>query len=245
MIGCDFDGTLAPLVAHADLACLPAATKAVLQRLIFLEGVTLAFISGRSLEDLKQRMDLAGALYAGNHGLEMTGPDGSTVLAPGAEQSMPALRGLQAELTPLLAQIPGVWIEDKRLTLSVHYRLADHSRHAEIEHLVRLAAAEALPLIVRPGKRIWEIRPAIDWDKGCALRRFMQQQKVPANATSFIGDDATDCDAFRELSDGWTFLVGNDARSSARATLRDVQDCAALLEWMADVRTAAHLPCPP
>ena len=73
LIGCDFDGTLAPIVAHADDARLPASTLAVLQRLISFPGVTLAFISGRSLADLQQRVNLAGALYAGNHGLEMTG----------------------------------------------------------------------------------------------------------------------------------------------------------------------------
>lgn len=245
LIGSDFDGTLAPLVAQADDALLPAATKAALQRLISLEGVVLAFISGRSLADLQQRVGLAGALYAGNHGLEMTAPDGTAVLAPGAAESVPALRRVQNVLIPFLAQIPGVWIEDKRLTFSVHYRLADHTRHAEIEHLVRLAVADARPLTVRPGKRIWEIRPAIDWDKGTALRGFMHQQQVSAGATAFMGDDATDGDAFRELPDGWTFFVGDDAGPPSRAALRDVQDCAALLEWMADVRTAARVPMPP
>lgn len=238
LIGSDFDGTLAPLVAYADEAQLPAATKAVLKRLIALEGVTVAFISGRSLADLLQRMDLEGALYAGNHGLELAGLDGAAVLAPGAAESMPVLRGVKNVLNPPLAQIPGVWIEDKGLTLSVHYRLADETRHAEVGHLVRLAVAEVPSLTVRRGKCIWEIRPAFNWDKGTALSLFMQQLEVPPSATAFMGDDATDGDAFRELPDGWTFVVGDGAGWTTRATLRDVQDCAALLEWMCDVRAA-------
>jgi trehalose 6-phosphate phosphatase len=242
LIGCDFDGTLAPLVSHADDARLPAATRAVLQRLAALPGVSLAFISGRALLDLQQRIDVVGALYAGNHGLEMTGADGATVLAPGAEEGLPALRRVKSLLAPCTTPMPGVWIEDKGLTLSVHYRLADESLHAEIEQVVRLAVAGTIPVVVRPAKCIWEIRPAIDWDKGAALRQFMQQQHVSANATAYMGDDVTDGDAFRELPDGWTFWVGADAGPTARAMLRDVQDCAALLEWMAEVRAAGHVP---
>lgn len=238
LIGCDFDGTLSPLVPHADDARLPEGTRAVLQRLRSLKGVTLAFISGRSLADLQQRMDVAGALYAGNHGLEMTGAGGAPVLAPGAEDGVHTLRSVQRTLAPLITHMPGVWIEDKRLTLSVHYRLADDSLHEEIEHAVRMAVTDALPLLVRPAKCIWEIRPVIEWDKGTALSQFMHRQQVPASATAYMGDDVTDCDAFRVLPDGWTFFVGEGAGSAARATLRNAQDCAALLGWMADVRAS-------
>lgn len=241
LIGCDFDGTLAPIVAHADDARLPASTLVVLQRLISLPGVTLAFISGRSLADLQQRVGLAGALYAGNHGLEMTGQGGAVTLAPGVLESLPAMREVQNGLTPLLNPIQGAWIEDKGLTLSVHYRLAEHSRHAEIERLVRQAVVDNKNLIVKPAKCIWEIRPVIDWDKGTALRQFMQRQQVPAGATAFLGDDITDGDAFRELPDGWTFFVGDEADPAARLWVRDVQDCAALLKWMTEVRAAAHV----
>ena len=241
LIGCDFDGTLAPIVAHADDACLPASTLAVLQRLNSFPGVTLAFISGRSLADLQQQVGLPGALYAGNHGLEMTGQGDSVTLAPGVLESLPVMREVQNGLTPLLNPIQGAWIEDKGLTLSVHYRLADHTRHAEIEKLVRQAVADDKSLIVKPAKCIWEIRPVIDCDKGTALREFMQRQQVPASAAAFLGDDTTDGDAFRELPDGWTFFVGDESDPDARLWVRDVQDCAALLIWMAEVRAAAHV----
>lgn len=241
LIGCDFDGTLAPIVAHADDACLPASTLEVLQRLISFPGVTLAFISGRSLVDLQKRVGLPGALYAGNHGLEMTGQGGFVTLAPGVLESLPAMREVQKGLRPLLNPIQGVWIEDKGLTLSVHYRLADQTDHAEIERLVRQAVAANKNLIVKPAKCIWEIRPVIDWNKGTALRQFMQRQQVPADATAFLGDDSTDGDAFRELPEGWTFFVGNEADPDARLWVRDVQDGAALLAWIAEVRAAARV----
>jgi trehalose 6-phosphate phosphatase len=123
----------------------------------------------------------------------------------------------------------------------VHYRLAVHARHAEIEQLVRQAVVNDKSLIVKPAKCIWEIRPVIDWDKGTALRQFMQRQQVPASAAAFLGDDTTEGDAFRELPDGWTFFVGDEADPAARLWVCDVQDCAALLKWMAEVRNAAHV----
>lgn len=238
LIGCDFDGTLAPLVSHADKARLPAATRAVLLRLASGPGVILAVISGRSLVDLRQRVGLTGVLYAGNHGLEMTGPDGATIRAPAAVKAGPALRQVLAGLAPALSHLPGVWIEDKQLTLSVHYRQSAESCHADVEHTVRSMVRDVPALEVRPAKCIWEIRPAIPWDKGSALRCFMDECQLPSSATAFLGDDVTDCDAFRELPDGWTFMVGNHAGSPARLSLQNPQDSAALLRWMADTRAA-------
>lgn len=238
LIGCDFDGTLAPLRPHADEVSLPTATKDALTHLAVQPGVDIAFISGRGLEDLRRRVDLPGAWYAGNHGLEMTGPDGSILQASAAAEAGPALRHVQAKLAPALAHLPGVWIEDKQLTLSVHFRLSAESCHAEVEQIVRSMVRDVPALEVRPAKCIWEIRPAIDWDKGSVLRWFMNQCQVPSSATAFLGDDVTDCDAFRELPDGWTFMVGNDADSAARVSLHDPLDSTILLNWMADTRAA-------
>lgn len=240
LIGCDFDGTLAPLVSHADEARLPAFIKTTLQRLAAQPGVALAVISGRALTDLQQRVDIAGVWYAGNHGLEMASCDGSTVMAPGAEAARPALRQVLARLAPALTHIPGVWIEDKSLTASIHYRLASEDSRAEIEAHVRAAVKGVVALEMRPAKCIWEIRPAIEWDKGTSLRWFMNRCRVPSSATAFMGDDSTDLDAFRELPDGWTFIVGDGRDSAARVRLHDPGDTAALLGWMAGVRNTAR-----
>ncbi len=238
LIGCDFDGTIALLVSHADDARLSIPTRAVLQRLVAQPGVVVALISGRSITDLQQKVALDGVLYAGNHGLEMASYDGSTVMAPAAEATVTVLRQLLVKLVTALASIPGVWIEDKGLSASVHYRMAAEDSHAEVEELVRAAVQEVTSLMLRPAKRIWEIRPAIPWDKGTALRWFMNRCQVDSSATAFMGDDVTDLDAFRELPDGWTFVVGNESGPAARVGLHDPSDTTALLEWMADVRAA-------
>lgn len=236
LIGCDFDGTLSPLVAHADDARLPSAMRAVMERLMALPGVAFAVISGRSIEDLRQRVDVPGVWYAGNHGLERESPDGSTVLAPGAEDAGPAMRRVLAQLAEVLARFPGVWIEDKGLSSSVHFRQAAEECHAEVEALVKAVVQDEPLLKVRPAKLIWEILPAIEWDKGTALRWFMNRWDVASSATAFMGDDVTDLNAFRELPDGWTFLVGHDLEAKAHARLNAPADTGALLEWMAEVR---------
>ncbi|WP_395745147.1 trehalose-phosphatase [Prosthecobacter sp.] len=240
LIGCDFDGTIAPLVSHADDARLPIPTRQALQRLMAQPGVALVLISGRSIADLQQRTALEGVLYAGNHGLEMASYEGGTLLAPAAEATVGVLGEVMARLARDLAPLPGVWIEDKRLSASVHYRMAEEGAHAEIEALVRAAVEGVKGLMIRPAKRIWEIRPAIEWDKGTALRWFMSRCQVPSSATAFMGDDVTDLDAFRELEDGWTFMVGAEVDSAARVRLRDPSDTAALVEWMAAVREGAR-----
>jgi trehalose 6-phosphate phosphatase len=236
LIGCDFDGTIAPLVSHADDARLSIPTRAVLQRLVALPGVAVALISGRSIIDLQQRVAVDGVLYAGNHGLEMASYDGSTVMAPAAEATVGVVHQVLEQLAAALAPIPGAWIEDKGVSASVHFRMAAEASHAEIEDLVRAAVQDVKSLSIRPAKRIWEIRPAIPWDKGTALRWFMSRCQVNSSATAFMGDDVTDLDAFREVPDGWTFLVGKEMDAAASATLRDPSDTAALLEWMAEVR---------
>jgi len=235
LIGCDFDGTLAPLVPHADDARLPNFTRAAMEKLVAEPGVKLAVISGRSLADLQSRVDVAGVLHAGNHGLEMAW-EGAMAVAPGTEEAGPALRGVLARLAPALARIDGVWIEDKRLSASIHYRLAHEDARPEVEALVRAAVQDVTELKLRPAKCIWEIRPATAWDKGCALRWFMDRCEVPSSATAFLGDDVTDLDAFRELPDGWTFLVGDEVQANARVKLRHPGDVAMLLKWMVGVK---------
>lgn len=239
LIGCDFDGTLTTIVSHADDARMPVHTRTTLERLVSLPGVACALISGRSLTCLQERVALAGALYAGNHGLEMASFDGKTVFAPGAEALAPSVHQVVILLTEQLAHIPGVWVEDKLLSASVHYRMAAEDRRAEIEALVRAAVQDMEGLHIRPAKRIWEIRPTIPADKGTALRWFMEQCHAPSSATAFMGDDVSDLDAFRELPDGWTFMVGNDLPSTARVHLNTPDDTTALLEWMTEVRSIA------
>src|SRR5262249_13764394 len=117
----DFDGTLAPTVSHPNEACLDALTQKRLLALSTCPDVLLAIISGREILDLRGRVNLPDIVYAGNHGLEISGPHCAYV-EPGALEHRGDLKELAESLAKRLAGIRGAWVEDKGLTASVHFR---------------------------------------------------------------------------------------------------------------------------
>lgn len=238
-VGCDFDGTLSPIVDHAEDADLPGETRCVLERLCCLPGVELAVISGRALADVRSRVGMVNLSYAGNHGLEMQFRGSTDVLAPGAGEGLACLRALLIELDRILPRVPGVWVEDKHWSASVHYRLASEEHHALVAQVLESSMSGISELILRPGLRTWEIRPATVWNKGAALQWFLQQSEISAHAAVFIGDDITDLDAFAILpGNAWPCVVGDTEATTARVRLADPADTTAFLSWMADVRAS-------
>ncbi len=201
LLALDFDGTLAPIVERPeDAAALPAAREA-LGRLVDRDDTRVAIVSGRALDDVRSRLGLAAAYYAGNHGMEIEGP-GVHRVHPEAAAARPALTECVSALERALSGLAGVQIEDKGLTLSVHYRRA---RDPEAGARVLEAAREmcgSRGLRVSGGKMIVEVRPSVEWDKGRATRFLLDTLAAhgagPLPAV-FIGDDRTDEDAFREL----------------------------------------------
>jgi trehalose-phosphatase len=117
----DYDGTLTPIVERPELAKLPEETCKLLQHLTTRPHFTLGIISGRALADLKALVNLKGILYAGNHGFEIEGP-GLSFISPIADEIKPLIRILRQVLNMGVSTIKGVLVEDKGVTLSVHYR---------------------------------------------------------------------------------------------------------------------------
>ena len=155
------------------------------------------------------------------------------------------MRGLRARL----AAVPGVIVEDKGLTLSVHVRQTPHP----LVETVRVSAyeeAERLGLVVRAGKRVYELRPPVRWDKGTAVRwmldRELGSQWLKRAAVIYAGDDRTDEDAFLALPDpAITVKVGAGTQPTAAAfAVRDtsemVQFLWALVDWGADTSATAQ-----
>lgn len=239
LVACDFDGTLAPLVADpAKAAALPEALAA-LRRLNALPGITLALISGRRIDDLAPRVPLPAAILIGNHGLEMRGlgPDG-THGQP--EECRPRLERLMAAAHAALGDVPGLRVEDKLLTVSIHYREADPAQHGRIaEEIARLTTAEK-GVVLHQGKMVWEWKPDSPWNKGTALYLLRRKLNIPPEATLFFGDDATDEYAFRALKNGHTFFVGPEtAATAARHRLENPAAVATFLHWLAGQRSLA------
>jgi len=232
----DFDGTLAPIVDRPeDAAALPEAHDA-LRLLAARPDVRLAVISGRGLADVRGRFELEGADYAGNHGMEIEGP-GLSEVHPEARAARPRLESAAAAVRPLVEEVPGALLEDKGLTLSVHYRMAAPEAGARLREGGRRAVEPLEGLRLTEGKMVLEIRPRVEWHKGRAVR-FLLERIRPREGCPilYLGDDTTDEDAFRELEGkGEGVLVAEELpeTTAARSWVRDPGEVAELLGALA------------
>lgn len=195
----DYDGTLTPIVDDPAAAELEPATRDALRRLA--DRCPVGVLSGRDLEDVRSRVGMEGLYYAGSHGFDVRGPDGLRVRK--AEDHLPALDAAAEELRSGLAEVPGAAVERKRFGVAVHWRRAPEDRVGEVRREVRRVAGEHGDLELTRGKKVSELRPAVDWDKGRALRLLLDRMGSgpgPASAL-YVGDDVTDEDAFAALQE--------------------------------------------
>jgi trehalose 6-phosphate phosphatase len=172
----DVDGTLAPIVARPELAAVPDATRAELERLVD-SYLLVACVSGRAGTDARRLVGVEGIEYVGNHGLELDAR--AAVLAGDIARFRDAV------------DLP---VEDKTLSLSYHYREAENEEHARAQLEAVAARAQAEGLDARWGRKVLEIRPAVPADKGTAVRALLQRSG--ARLGLYAGDDTTDLDAF-------------------------------------------------
>lgn len=225
----DYDGTLTPIMATPDEAILSQDNKHLLENLA--KRCSLAIVSGRALDDVKAKVNLKNIMYIGNHGLEINGPQlHFESLTPPKEKE--TLDHLKNDLVKELSAVNGVWIEDKGLTLSVHYRLAQETDEPVIRKLFHKVCQHYIlekKIRVTEGKKVLEVRPFIDWDKGKALLWFLAKERQVHKKTKvvpiFIGDDITDEDALGVIAgQGFGVVVGSKGHSKAEYFLNDTTE---------------------
>ena len=209
---CDIDGTLSPIAPTPADAVVPAETGQLLTRLAARLGL-VAFVTGRALADGRRMIDVPGAAYVGTHGLEVQTAGGSLLTEPLAERYVEAIAEVAAQAArDLDCEALGVVLEDKRVVLAVHYRLApdaDATRHVILQRVVEPARARGLA--IGTGHFAFEIRPPVPVSKGTAVHRLLEAGDFLTAA--MCGDDLTDVTAFRAVH-GW---VGQDARRTGCA----------------------------
>jgi trehalose 6-phosphate phosphatase len=240
LVASDFDGTLAPIVNDPGRALLPDATKAILRSLRTIPKVALAFISGRGLEDLRTHVAIEGAIYAGNHGLEMDGPGILPFVEPNCTAARPSLDIALSALESQLDEFPGVTLEDKVLSASVHYRRADPELEPPLSLVVHTVAHALSRVVVRRGKQVLELRPAVKWHKGHALHYMAEKLAIPESRTIYLGDDTTDEDAFASAPKAITLQVGQSPATHARYRAETLADAREFLVWLADTLGKAN-----
>jgi trehalose 6-phosphate phosphatase len=182
----DVDGTLAPIVPRPEDAAVPEETRAIVAQLVDRYAL-VACISGRPGEDVAELVAVDGVVFVGEHGLE---------LDPRADEWAPVITAFADAVD---------WpAERKRLTVSFHFRNVENEQAAlgELRGVADRAAAEGL----RPrwGRKVLEVRPPLDADKGTAVRALLDDRGL--RRALYAGDDSTDLDAFRAL-DGLELAV--------------------------------------
>ncbi|MBP9855275.1 MAG: trehalose-phosphatase [Candidatus Omnitrophica bacterium] len=237
----DYDGTLTPIVETPDKAILSKEAKRILERLTWVAGCRVAIVSGRGLEDIQERVGLKNVIYVGNHGLEAKWPTVSFKAIVGSENKE-ILTRIKMEIFEELTKnkIDHLLIEDKNCTLSIHYRLVDPKDMAGLEAMLKKIID---PYVVKKkikvglGKKVVEILPPVEWDKGKAVIWLLDDQHYHAENHKilpiYIGDDLTDESAFKALEDrGITIMVGNPKVSYAKYYLNNSDE---VLQFLTEI----------
>jgi trehalose 6-phosphate synthase/phosphatase len=235
----DYDGTLSPLQEHPSKAKLTAKMRKALVSCAARSDTDVAIVSGRALDDVQAIVKQPDLTFAGNHGLEISGPDMPHFI----HEDLVHYGQRAEELAGALERcgVEGAWTEHKGPTLTFHYRqVPEHSRAKLIDEVRTLIQQHGYQ--ARDAHCAVEARPPIGWDKGRAVLHILRTRYGPSWSEEvrviYVGDDRTDEDAFRFLSGlATTFRVGSaDEPTAALRRLPDVEAVRALLQWIASRR---------
>jgi alpha,alpha-trehalase len=247
----DFDGTLSDIVEHPDSATLVDGADEALRSLA--AQCPVAVISGRDLADVRERVKVDGVWYAGGHGFELIAPDGTRHENVAAAGVIDTLARAARRLEEKLGDVSRIAVERKRFAVAAHYRNANP---ADIDRVI-VAAREvgrAEGLRITPGRKVIELRPKMDWDKGTTLNWLLERiagsdgEDAGAVLPIYIGDDITDEDAFDAVQfDGVGIVVRHnedgDRPSAALFSLENPSAVADFVRRVArDLENAASTP---
>jgi trehalose-phosphatase len=234
----DIDGTISAIAPRPGDATVPPIVLDALGTLVQSDGVVLGLVSGRMADDVRRMVRVEPAWVIGNHGAEIVSPDGHETVEPSVAAFEEAVAAARRSL-----EASGVTVEDKRWTLSVHYRGADPERIPVIRDIVPRVAAEH-GLVVVAGKKVLELRPPVTVNKGTAVVSLVERVGGFGDGASILyaGDDATDEHAFRALRlrapCAVTLHVAGEGsqKTCAEYLVADPMEMGSVLAWLAELR---------
>lgn len=242
----DVDGTLAPIAPTPDAARVPERTRGAVAALTRRPETRVVLVSGRAADDARRMVALDRLWVLGNHGMERVDPAGNRQVNQAVAPYEGAVARAVAALRHETSGLPGVLVEDKHLTLSVHYRLADEAVVPRLRGIVEHAAAVD-GLRMTEGKKLFELRPPVRVHKGTAILELAHQLGVDSEHGSLLyaGDDRTDEDAFEllrtDVPASVTVRVAGEPLPGGAATRAEfevsgTEELLELLEWMVERR---------
>lgn len=260
----DYDGTLSPIVDNPDCAFMSDNMRAAVKKVA--ELFPTAIISGRSRDKVHEFVGLTELYYAGSHGMDIIGPVRQSVsdnhpncirstdnqgkevnLFQPAAEFLPMIDKVLDSLTECTKDIKGAKVESNKFCVSVHYRNVEEKNWKIVGQRVLDILKDYPRLRLTHGRKVLEVRPVIDWDKGKAVTFLLESLGI-SNCDDvlpiYVGDDRTDEDAFkvlREGNKGYGILVASAPKeSNAVYSLRDPSEVMEFLKTLA-VWKSGHL----
>lgn len=228
----DFDGTLVAIREDPAKCRLSKDMKARLRSLADSGRTCLTIMSGRSLSDVRRRVGLRNIYYGGNHGFDVSGP-GLRYRHEKALSARPLVRRVKRLIEKGIAGIDGAWIEDKKFSVTLHFRQVRKGQVPLVRKVFYKAAGESLEdgsLGLIRGKKVLELTPDTAWNKGEAvlwMLRHLGHRWLPV----YVGDDKTDETAFAAIGKkGITVRVEKSRITRAQYYIEDHREVPLLLE---------------
>jgi trehalose 6-phosphate phosphatase len=223
----DIDGTILELAETPGQVVVSARLRGLVRNLNTAMGTALALVSGRSLSGIDDLFQIPSLSAAGLHGVECrTGVDGITHVQSVDESVMQSFR---SRLKCCIGRYPGLVLEDKKLSIAIHFRRAAHLQTAVEKILHETIADHDSAFHIQHGKMIAEIKPR-GADKGFAIRRLMQAPPFRDRSPVFIGDDITDEDGFLVINEmhGTSIKVGAGRTGAAYRLAQPAE----VIDWL-------------
>lgn len=228
----DYDGTLVSIKKTPVLAKLPLSVKSILLSLVKNKDIKICIISGRALKDIKKLVSIRKIIYVANHGMIISYNNKIIYKKNLSELLKKKINELKIIIKKNLSDINGILFEDKGEIFSIHYRMVLPKKHELVIKKIKKIINEFKKyIILKYGKKIIEIFPLVDINKGRAvkwiLKRFDRNKKF---YPVYIGDDLTDEYAFKVLKKkGLTICVGRK-KTFAEYYVKNVEEVKCILK---------------
>lgn len=215
-LGFDFDGTLSPIVDDSKQASMQPEISPIIRDMVRHEVVEIAVFSGRSIGDLKERVNLEGIALSGDHGFVIEMPSGQ-IYKPKSVSAKEDLQQQIARIEAITSTLSGVKLEPKESSITVHYRQASDGTGEQLKSILE-TLVEGSAFQLQSGRMCWEINPRIHWNKGSAYN-WVKHEYFSEDIDLFemyIGDDRTDEDVFQAMPPGsYPVFVKSSERNKA------------------------------
>ncbi len=246
----DVDGTLAPIVRHADDASVPEETRSLLNEISPCYGL-VACVSGRRSSEARRIVSIDSIAYVGNHGAEvLRGGETEPELEGEMEEWAKRVQDCAGDVDREMLEREGIHFEDKGVIVAFHWRGVNDEESAEAALKDVAKGAESAGLHPHWGRKVLEIRPQVRLDKGTGIVRLLRNLDLDLGVAMYVGDDTTDLDAFRglrELVDEGhlerAVLVGVSSEETPADIEREADVLVEGTEGVADLLQALLAPC--